>query len=418
MKKEKHEPLENTINLYKKASYNLKSKTNEFLGVAREFSYFQEDMLSEFKRNNDIKHVRDNGDLKEFDITNFLQSNNLLPKKYGVSGNKVRIASTSGHISQEMDVVFYDYFNNIELMNRKGQYKVFPVETVYGVMQVKSKLTKRELKKGLENIASYKRLKRKQIQCEIIMGKPKSDRGFGILFAYDSDLEWKDIINETRLFAQNNPKEHWCNCIVILNRGIIVYGNEKFGGIYNLIHDNTNEAQVYGNNSSTDNLYMLYTNILELLRTTKVQDVDVTEYCVLPYTCGKYSYKFQFGEIDEFFKCKKHGLYLKKIKEDKLENIIQYCNSAEPVNLWKIIIDIAQNKENEPDQYKQDINSIYIYNPENLEYDKILFRLDNSGCLAINTIICENKTICIPDYYAVKDDIFESCPKCKKTSCK
>ena len=40
MKKEKHEPLENTINLYKKASYNLKSKTNEFLGVAREFSYF------------------------------------------------------------------------------------------------------------------------------------------------------------------------------------------------------------------------------------------------------------------------------------------------------------------------------------------------------------------------------------------
>ena len=51
MKKEKQEPLENTINLYKKASYNLKSKTNEFLGVAREFSYFQEDMLSEFKRN-------------------------------------------------------------------------------------------------------------------------------------------------------------------------------------------------------------------------------------------------------------------------------------------------------------------------------------------------------------------------------
>lgn len=37
MKKEKQEPLENTINLYKKASYNLKSKTNEFLGVAREF---------------------------------------------------------------------------------------------------------------------------------------------------------------------------------------------------------------------------------------------------------------------------------------------------------------------------------------------------------------------------------------------
>ena len=81
MKKQQHHPLENTIKAYKNASYSLKSKTSEFLGIAREFSYSQSDMFSEFKRNNYVKHPRDNGDLKEYDITYFLQANNLFPKK-------------------------------------------------------------------------------------------------------------------------------------------------------------------------------------------------------------------------------------------------------------------------------------------------------------------------------------------------
>ena len=412
MKKSKHKPIENTINAYKNTSYSLKSKTNEFLGIAREFSYFQKDMIMEFKRNNDVKHPRDNGDLKEYDITDFLQSRNLIPKKYGISGSKVRIASSTGHISKEMDVVFYDYFNNIELMNRKGQYKVFPVETVYGVMQIKSNLTKTELKKGLENIASYKKLQRKQVSYGINIGKLKSNRGFGILFAYDSDMEWKDIIKETKNFAKNNPKEVWCNCIVILNRGIITYGNKDIGGIYNYIHDNTDEVCVYGNDTSIETLYYLYTDILELLNTTNVQDVDITDYYVLPYTSGKYSYKFQLGEMNELFKCDKHGLYLKKIKDDKLEDIIQYCSKIEPINIWKAI-DIALTKEENPEQYKRQPNLTYIYNPDNKEYKDILFKSDGAGSLSINVIICQGKTICIPDYYSIKYGIFESCPKCK-----
>ena len=412
MKKEKHNSFDNTIRAYKEVSYNLKSKSSEFLGMAREFNYFQSDMINQFKRNNDVKHPRDNGDLKEFDITNFLQTNNLIPKKYGVSGNKVRIASSTGHISKEMDVVFYDYFNNIDLMNRKGQYRVFPVETVYGVMQVKSKLTKKELKKGLENIASYKKLKRKEHSFVINIGKIKSNRGFGILFAYDSDLDWKDIVKEAETYAKNNPKEVWCNCIVILNRGIITYGNKEMGGIYNFIHEQTNDLQIYGNDSSVDSLYILYSNILELLRTTNIQDVDIKDYYVLPYTSGEYSYSYTYGEMTEFLKCPEHGIYLKRIKEDKLKEIMNYCNKIEPINFWKAI-DIAQGREENPEQYKRQPNLVYIFNPENLQYKDILFKVGNSGDMAINFIQCQKKSICIPDYYTNKYEIFENCPKCK-----
>lgn len=414
MKKQNHNPMD-TIKAYKDTSYTLKSKTSEFLGVAREFSYFQADILAQFKRNNDIKHIRDNGDLKEFDITNFLQANNLIPKKYGVSGNKIRIASPSGHISKEMDIVFYDYFNNIDLMNRKGQYRVFPVETVYGVMQVKSKLTKAELKKGLENIASYKRLKRKSQPSGISRSNPISNRGFGILFAYDSDMEWKDIVKEIETFAKNNPKEVWCNSIVILNRGVITHGNKELGGIYNFIHENTDEVQIYGNDTSLESLYILYTQIMELLRTTQVQNVDIVDYYVLPYTSGEYSYKFEYGEISEFFRCQKHGVYLKKIKPEALENIITYCKNIQPVDLWQAM-GIEQQPREKSKLYQIKQNLTYIYNPENLDYQNILFKADNSGFLAIDIINCQDMRICIPDYYANKYAIFEVCPKCKKKS--
>ncbi|TON99125.1 hypothetical protein CGH46_24505, partial [Vibrio parahaemolyticus] len=79
-------------------------------------------------------------------------------KKYSVSSTSVRVASPSGHLSHEMDIVLYDEDELITLMNRNNVYEVYPVENTYGVIQVKSKLTTKELKSGLDNLRSYKKL--------------------------------------------------------------------------------------------------------------------------------------------------------------------------------------------------------------------------------------------------------------------
>lgn len=401
---------ENPMKYYKEISYELKSKSREFLGLSREFNYYQKRLMIEYKANNDIKHIRDNGDLKEYDITNFFQSNNIIPKKYGVSGNKVRIASADGNMSKEMDLVFYDYFNNIELMNRKNQYKVFPVETVYGVMQIKSKLTKKELNKGLENIASFKRLKTTSPPNNSISanGKYKSNRGFGILFAYDTNMNWNEIGTIMKNYALNNPKETWCNFVVVLNKGMVFYGDEKYYGIYNILHDRADKPNVQSYDFPVDCLYHLYTNILELLNTTSVKELDVAKYYNMPNVSGEYSYTFHMSTLNELLKCKEHGIYLKEIKEDKIKDIVEYCNNAEPINLWSLI---DKSKEEATSKtYSGMYSQLYVYNPENLKYEDILF---DKGVFLFDSISYQNKIIAIPYYYTNKHELLKPCPKCK-----
>lgn len=72
----------------------------------------------------------------------------------------MRVASTSGHLSNEIDILLYDALDAFTLMQRQDVYEVLPVEYCYGAIQVKSKLTKKELASGVDNIASFKRLRR------------------------------------------------------------------------------------------------------------------------------------------------------------------------------------------------------------------------------------------------------------------
>jgi hypothetical protein len=160
-------------------------------------------MIAEYERSKDIKHPRDVGDAREQILRKFLNENGLVPRRYGVSDGKTRVSSPTGHISAEMDIVLFDRDNSINLMRRDGGYEVLPIESVYGVIQVKSRLNKNEIRDGLENIASFKKLDKIEEPKAgfIIVDENKSHRGFGILYAYDTDLEWMDIIQEIDAFA-------------------------------------------------------------------------------------------------------------------------------------------------------------------------------------------------------------------------
>ena len=91
-----------------------------------------------------------------------------------------------------MDVVFYDRDDFISLMRRDGGYQVLPIESVYGVIQVKSRLTKAAIKGGLENIASFKTLIKAQEPTGgiVVINTNKSSKGFGVLFAYVLHSNW------------------------------------------------------------------------------------------------------------------------------------------------------------------------------------------------------------------------------------
>ncbi|MBB1439584.1 hypothetical protein H5202_13040, partial [Shewanella sp. SG41-4] len=106
----------------------LRNKDREFHGLEREFLYQQAQMTVDYERSKDIHHARDVGNVRETILRDFLSNNGCLPKKYSVSATSVRVASPSGHLSREMDIVLYDSDELITLMNRRDMYEVYPVE--------------------------------------------------------------------------------------------------------------------------------------------------------------------------------------------------------------------------------------------------------------------------------------------------
>ena len=132
--KEREERIKQLWTSQAKRAIDLRSKDREFHGLEREFRYHQTQMIADYERSKDIKHPRDVGDAREEILREFLTGSGHFPSRYGVSKNKARVASTTGHISAEIDILFYDLHDSISLMRREGGYEVFPIESVYGVI--------------------------------------------------------------------------------------------------------------------------------------------------------------------------------------------------------------------------------------------------------------------------------------------
>jgi hypothetical protein len=174
-----------------KRSIDLRTKDREFHGLEREFRYHTEQMLVDYERTRDIKHPRDVGNARENLLRIFLRTSGYLPQRYGVSDHSVRVVSHTGHISNEIDLALFDAPESLTLMKRQDVYEVYPIESVCGVVQVKSVLTARELTSALKNLATFKTLERPVSGGFMrFTGRIHSQRGFAMLFAYKSLFDY------------------------------------------------------------------------------------------------------------------------------------------------------------------------------------------------------------------------------------
>lgn len=402
----------------------LRSKEREFHGLDREFLYYQEDMLRLYERAKDSKHPRDIGLAREQIVRRFLVDTGLLPTRYAASDKSVRVASTTGHLSGELDVVFYDPIDSISLMRRENAYQVLPVESTYGTIQVKSKVTRQDIREGLQNIATYKGLRRISTESlAIFTGKSKSRQGFGILFAFDTDLDWADLLEEIKAFAQENPKHLWCNAVFVLTKGFVLHGDDHRAAYLNDDIDVIAELQMHGRPDRTGLcFYELYSVLLDLLKNTQIQPPPVESYFQLPLVAGEHSYKYSMGQFAEFGTCEIHGDFPRKLTEEKLVAVIEWCKSAEPIN-WIRATDIAYGKPGDnTEAYERQPGDVRIYNPDLRPFPEILVTdhpMLHEGeqmiakRLAFDSIETAGMTIWIPYAYEVTYGVINSCPKCK-----
>lgn len=404
----------------------LRSKDKEFHGLEREFMTLQAKMLSDYETSKDIKHPRDVGTVREVLLREFFLENKLLPRRYSVSETSVRVASTSGHLSNEIDILFYDAMESFTLMQRQGVYEVLPIEYCYGAIQVKSKLTKRELKSAFSNIHSFKRLRRLNTRkaLRLDLNELEQDEGFGIIFAYETDMDWADLVAELKSYAQTCDRNFLPNAVFILSKGSLRFGDDKFGSVYNSHIKKFGEITVFGDPDRQGLcLYSLYSTVFELLTNTSTQKAFPHDYFRLPLTAGDYSYSYNMGHFAEFGHCNEHGDYARVFTPEKLARLIDWCQTAEPIN-WIKATDLAYGKAGDNIQaYERQPGDVRIYNPDNLPLSEILVadqKFIHEGkdvfakALAFDCITSGGMTIFIPYYYQIKEYLVEGCAKCNK----
>jgi hypothetical protein len=97
-------------------------------------------MRADFEASAQVKHSGSKGTIRETNLRNFLAGGRL-PGKYGLGSGEVvgRVRDTS----RQCDVIVYDKVNGVTLPYDES-VQVFPIDCVYGVIEVKSALSKPE----------------------------------------------------------------------------------------------------------------------------------------------------------------------------------------------------------------------------------------------------------------------------------
>lgn len=398
----------------------LRSKERDFHGLNREFSYAQEEMTRAYGQSSDVRHPRDKGAIRENLLRRFLSETGFLPKRYGVSRSSFRAASTTGHSSKEIDIALFDPLDSFSLMRRDNVFEVLPIESVYGVIQVKSRLNSKELANALDNIASFKSLNPMRPRSVVNTGQILSKRGFRMIFAYATKIEPSEIRRILSDFASRKHHSVWPNAVSILNVGVFGLGTKRQALLHNHELEDVVEPIVHTGPDQGSGLFTFYSMLMELLRATEVSEPPVEQYCSLPLLAGHQSYTFlsPFAELRE---CSRHGDYMRKIADDKLSMIIDWCRTAAPIN-WMRATDIALGRPGDNEEaYARQPGEVKIYNPEDRPLSEILVTpsLLNGMVVATNayeTIDTAGMIILIPFYYSHRLNIISECPDCAKVA--
>lgn len=405
-------------------SIAFRTKDREFHGLEREFRYHTEQMLIDYERTRDIKHPRDVGNARENLLRLFLRTSGYLPRRYGISDRSVRVVSHTGHISNEIDIAFFDNLDSFTLMNRQDVYEVYPIESVYGVVQVKSRLNAKELNSALRNLASFKALERPPSEGFIgFTGGKRSERGFAILFAYKSDLEWTETVRILEVFAQAESRRVLPNAVHILDSGFFLFGDGTQASCFNPNQEAISDIKIHGiPDREGIELFHFYSHLLTLMQTTNVQQPRLERYFQLPLIAADRSYSFVLGSFAEVGTCARHGDFARRISSDALDRVVTWCRRTEPLN-WIRAIDLAYGNPENEESYARQPGDVHIYNPESHKLSDILlmdstFDGKHTKSLAYDMIDSGGMRIWLPYYYSIRDRLISNCPKCEAEATK
>lgn len=176
-------------------------------------------------------HNHEFGAFREELVRKFLRS--VVPNKLKISEGF--LINRNECTSKQIDLIIYDK-DNCPLIEDQLNNRFFPVESVVGIGEVKSILTKSMLKEALKKLAANKEINRDKNPNNIIYrdDDDKStnnlmvkDKPFSFLICKKLDFVTSNIENEIQELYEEIDVRHWHNFIFSIEDGYIGYQDSK-----------------------------------------------------------------------------------------------------------------------------------------------------------------------------------------------
>lgn len=211
--------------------------------LSKHFDVIRERLTSEGKLANEFRHNTNKGNIRETFARELLIDSTSQFCSVG-SGEIIHREMSSDEERNQIDVVVYN--NRYPKISGGGGVDLFFAETVSSFIEIKSKLTKKDIQqaaKACKRIKSYPYAPAHRFNAT---GMVKAPRPYSFLFAYDTDAsdikkvaEWtQEVAAEDKygldLLAETKPEERsffpqkFLDGIFVLNKGYVCVDSMPF----------------------------------------------------------------------------------------------------------------------------------------------------------------------------------------------
>lgn len=352
------------------------------MDTKRLFQNISQKIQADFKASAQIVHSGSKGTVRELFLCDFLRER--LPQRCGVGSGEI-VARTRNTSSRQCDVIVYDKLNGVVLFS-SDKVQVYPVDCVYGIIEVKSALSKAELLDALEKIKVLKEMAPRGLAQAIGPGftsayhRPKP---FGMVFAYGlAGNSLDSLLENLKEWEAHNPPTVWPNYICVLETGVIEHIARVFERCIGSDQITTISwpcSTPYGENS----LFQFYMAVHDVCARMHLGIVELHHYYEPPLRIGRFVVAGRGMEGTSALS-ESAGQRM-QLKEATIERIVNWCAVrgkvpyAEVTKLRFGQIPLAM--EDMP-LMKSDV---YFYNPDNLPgLQQLMIRaVDGGGVGAI-----------------------------------
>jgi len=328
------------------------------MDVRKIFRKIAAKLSADFDISAEVHHNGSKGAIRENVFRTFLDQR--LPGLYATGSGE--IVGPRNDTSLQCDLILYDRLRGVPLVY-DDVTQVYPIECVYGTIEVKSHLSKDKLIEGLEQIRSVKELApEEQAVFSPMPGVTSSSarpRPFGMLFAYKlGDNSLKSLVANIREWEESVPHQYWPNLVVVLHEGLIYHANSIGRALFlnDLIRKDTRPTYLaYGE----DALFHAYAAILDMAGSAQLTPPIIRRYYDLPKVLGGYSVK----NHDRFVRPDTRTP--RRLTANFIERIIAWC-ADKPKMTYKDVL-LRQLGQLPGGLDEQDLQQMaHFYDPENL----------------------------------------------------